>query len=202
MYADLRSYADSGVVIHEYGSASTDEFKFVTRFNRSPRRFFLESSGGQYVIWGAPDAFHTWTKVTGEQYDYPNPNNTPALTMSGAQTRGVSAIVPPLLYAKAALGSVFDNFTDQTVDGIDTIGSHRCHRILGTTRDVYAATGREVNVRKLTVWIDVDSLLIRQVREEWKPLPGQRSRNTVVYEPQANPTIDETRFRFAPPKPR
>ena len=66
MYAELRSYADTGVVIHEYGASSTDEFKFVTRFNRSPRRFYLEYSSGQFVIWGDPDAFRTWTKVTGD----------------------------------------------------------------------------------------------------------------------------------------
>jgi uncharacterized protein DUF2092 len=200
MYGDLRSYADTGVAIHEYGSATTDEFKFVTRFNRSPRRFYLESSGGEYIIWADPDAFHTWAKLTGDQYDYPNPNNAPAIALSGQQTHGASNVVPPLLYSKAALGGVFQNFTDQTVDGIETVGGHRCHRILGTTRDVYAATGREVNVRKLTVWIDADSLLIRKVREEWKPLPGQRSRNTYVFEPQANPTIDDSRFRFTPPR--
>jgi outer membrane lipoprotein-sorting protein len=202
MYGDLRSYADTGVMINEYGASTTDEFKFVTRFNRSPRRFYLESSNGQSVIWADTDAFHTWTKVTGEQYDYPNPNNAPAITMSGPQTHGVSGIIPPLLYSKAPLGSLFNNFTDPIVDGIEMINGHRCHRILGTTRDVYAATGKEVNVRKLTVWIDVDSLLIRKVREEWRPLPGQRSRSTFVYEPQANPAIDESRFRFTPPTPR
>jgi outer membrane lipoprotein-sorting protein len=202
LYADLRSYADTGVVIAEYGSSSRDEFKFVTRFSRSPRRFYLESSAGQFVIWGDPDAFHTWTKLTGDQYDYPNPNNSPAIALSAQQTHGVSGIVPPLLYSKAALGGVFRNFTDAADDGTETIGGHQCHRILGTTRDVYSATGREVNVRKLTVWIDADSALIRQVREEWRPLPGQRSRNTYVYEPQANPSIDDSRFRFTPPGPK
>jgi outer membrane lipoprotein-sorting protein len=202
MYGELRSYADTGVMIHEYGSSSTDEYRFVTRFNRSPRRFYLDSSGGQFVVWGDSDAFHTWTKATDDQHDYPNPNNSPALTMSGVQTHGATGIIPPLLYSKAALYNVFDNFTDQTVDGIETVGGHRCHRILGTTRDVYAATGRENNVRKLTVWIDVDSLLIRKVRQEWKPLPGQRSRDTFLYEPQANPAIDDSQFRFSPPKAR
>lgn len=201
MYGALRSYADTGVVISEYGAATTDEFKFVTRFSRAPRRFYLESSGGQFVIWGDPDAFHTWTKVTGDQYDYPNPNNAPAIALSGQQTHGISSVVPPLLYSKAALGGVFSNFTDATVDGIETVGGRRCHRILGTTRDVYATTGREVNIRKLTVWIDVDSLLIRRAREEWKSLPGQRSRITYVYEPQANPAIDDSQLRFSPQRP-
>src|SRR5260370_39611333 len=65
IYADLRSYADTGVMINEYGSASTDEFKFVTRFNRSLRRFFLQASHRQHGIWGDPAALPTKTRGTG-----------------------------------------------------------------------------------------------------------------------------------------
>jgi len=51
----------------------------------------------------------------------------------------------------------------------------------------------------MTVWIDAESLLIRRVVEEWKPLPGQVNRVTTTFEPQANPTLDESRFKFTPP---
>jgi outer membrane lipoprotein-sorting protein len=57
----------------------------------------------------------------------------------------------------------------------------------------------EVNVRKMTTWIDAESLLIRKVVEQWKTLPGQISRMTTTFEPEANPALDESRFRFAPP---
>lgn len=201
-YAALRSYADTGVVIHEYGASATDQFKFATRFTRAPRHFYLELEGGRYVIWADPGAFHTWWRDTGLQTDYPNPNNSPAITQSGQQARGVNDKIPTLLYTSAALGGSFVNFSDRVVDGTETLSGHACQRISGTARDVYGATGRESNVRKMTVWIDLESLLIRKVLEEWKPLPGQRSRMTTLFEPQANPTIDESRYRFTPPAPR
>jgi outer membrane lipoprotein-sorting protein len=205
MYVALRSYVDTGVVLYESGS-SKDRHTFTTLLNRSPRRFvldFVKAGGDRYVVWGDPDAFHTWWKTTGQQFDYPNPDNTPALSQSGAHNYGVGNKIPTLLYGRAPLLSDFANFTDLEIEGTEDIGNRHCHRLSGTTRDVYAATGREVNVRKMTVWIDVESLLIRRVVEQWKTtLPGDIKRITTTYEPQANPTIDEKRLRFTPPEPR
>jgi outer membrane lipoprotein-sorting protein len=59
-----------------------------------------------------------------------------------------------------------------------------------------------VNVRKLTFWIDTESLLIRKVLEEWKALPGERNRTITTYEPQANPALDDAKFAFKPPAPQ
>jgi hypothetical protein len=205
MYAALRSYADSGVVIKEYGSSTKDRHTFTTAFNRAPRAFVLDFhklGGGQYVIWGDPGAFHAWGSTTGEQYDYPNPDNTAAFNGSGQNTYSVGAKIPALLYAKARLSSDFANFADLTEDGFDDVAGRRCARVLGTARDVYAATGKEVNVRKMTVWIDAESLLIRKVVEQWKGLPGQISRVTTTYEPQANPSLEKSRLQFVPPAPR
>src|SRR5215467_314755 len=85
-YAQLKSYADTGVMVHEYGTSSVDKHTFSTGFNRSPRHFlfdFHKQGGDRYVIWGDPDAFHTWWQATGQQTDYPNPNNAPAISLSG-----------------------------------------------------------------------------------------------------------------------
>jgi outer membrane lipoprotein-sorting protein len=205
MYGELRSYADTGVVVYEYGSSTKDRHTFTTYFNRTPRRFYLDfnkQGGDRYAIWGDADAFHTWWKATGQQFDYPNPDNMPALNGSGRNTSGAGLKIPTLLYSKAALLSDFANFTDAVTDGSEDISGRRCHRVLGTTRDVYGATGKEVNVRKMTVWIDAESLLIRKVVEQWKALPGEISRMTTTFEPQANPTLDESRFRFSPPAPK
>jgi outer membrane lipoprotein-sorting protein len=204
-YGELRSYADTGVVIEEYGADSKDRHTFGTYFNRTPRRFsfdFRKEGGDRYVIWGDPDAFHTWWKTTGVQEDYPNPNNVTAFTTADAHSYGSGLKIPALLYSKASLQGTFANFSDVVVDGTEDVSGHRCHRLLGTTRDVYAATGREVGVRKLTVWIDAESLLIRKTVEQSKALPGQISRRTTTYEPQANPVLDEGRFRFSPPAPK
>lgn len=200
IYADLKWYEDTGTVISEYGVDSVDKFPFATRFSRTPRHFILDYNpqGARYVIWGDPDAFHTWWKTTGAQYDYPNPNNTGAL--GGGPMRGTSQKIPTLLYAKAPLLSDFSNLTDLVNDGTEAVNGHKCYRLMGITRDVYAATGKEVNVRKMTLWIDAESLLLRKVLEEWKPLPGTRSRVITMFEPRANTPIDEARFAFKPPE--
>src|SRR5206468_3179974 len=103
IYGELRSYADSGVVINEYGTSSTDRHTFTTTFVRTPRHFLLDfrkQAGDRFVIWGDPDAFHTWWKATGGRSDYPNPNNSSAISMSGQNSAGVSGKIPPLLYPK------------------------------------------------------------------------------------------------------
>jgi outer membrane lipoprotein-sorting protein len=114
----------------------------------------------------------------------------------------VSNKIPTLLYAKAQLSSDFGNFRDAAVNGSEEVDGRRCYRLAGWARDVYGGTGNEVNVRKMTVWIDADSRFIRKILEQWQPLPGQVSQKTTTFAPQANPTIDEGRFRFMPPAPR
>src|SRR5436309_2710724 len=77
-YAALRSYADTGIVLNEFGTATKERYRFTTFINRAPRRFYFDfqkESGDRYVIWGDPDVFHTWWKTTGLQDDYPNPSN-------------------------------------------------------------------------------------------------------------------------------
>jgi outer membrane lipoprotein-sorting protein len=203
LYVGLKSYSDTAVVLNEYGTASTDRFTFTTNFNRVPRHFILDfrkPGGGRYVIWGDPDAFHTWTGGTGQQYDYPNPSNATALTMSSVQTYGAAMGITTLLYGKAKLGGLLNNIADPVLDGTEEISGHRCYRIVGRMSDTYAATSKEVNVRKATIWIETDSSLVRQVKEEWKPLPGQRSRLTTTFQPQINPTIDDSKFKFVAPQ--
>jgi hypothetical protein len=202
MYGALRSYADSGSVEVEYGATSADRHTFTTLFNRAPRRFLFEfrkQGGDRYVIWGDPDAFHNWWKTTGVRSDYPNPSNTGVFTGAGAVTAESAGAIPPLLYAKGALPSILDHFDDASSTGFEEIDGRRCARISGTAKDVYGATGKAVNVRKVTVWIDAQSLLIRRILEERQALPGTRNRTTITFRPVANPTIDEARFRFSPP---
>jgi hypothetical protein len=205
MYAALRTYADSGVVLREYGTGSSkDRHTFTTSFNRVPRRFVLDfrkQGGDRFVIWGDPDAFHTWWQTTGVQSDYPNPNNLPAINQTGYTTVGSSTKIPGLLYGKAALEGLFSNFADPALEGTDEISGRRCYRLVGRSSDFYK-TGHEVNIHKLTVWIDVESLLIRRAQEEWKALPGTISRTTTTFEPQANSVLDDKRLQFVPPAPK
>ena len=200
-YAQLKSYSDTGVVLYQFGADSEDKHSFSTAFNRSPRHLLLDfhkQGGDRYVIWADPDAFHTWWKTTGQQTNYPNPNNTPAISVSDLNSQGTALKIPTLLYAKA-FGAAMLNIADPAVDGNEEMGGRRCHRIIGRMSDVYGATGNEVNIRKVTVWIDTDSFLVRKMVEESKAPPGQRNRKITIYEPRANPTLDDAKLKFIPP---
>ena len=203
MYAALNSYTDSGVVINEFGPANgavTEKHNFTTCFRRAPRAFYFDfkkSGGDRFVIWADPKAFHTWWKTIGSQTDYPNPSNTGAFVTADPNTLGSAVKIPSLLY-KGALAGAFSHFTDAVNDGMEDIGGHKCYRLVGTAKDVYGATGRETNIRKMTVWIDAESLLIRKVVEVPKDVPtGYVNRVTTTFEPEANPTIDESKFKFS-----
>jgi outer membrane lipoprotein-sorting protein len=52
----------------------------------------------------------------------------------------------------------------------------------------------------MTVWVDTSTSLLLQVREEWKAPGGGVNRITTTYQAQANPTLDEAKFRFTPPE--
>jgi outer membrane lipoprotein-sorting protein len=203
-YVGLKSYSDTGIVLSEYGSSSKDRHTFATYFNRAPRHFYFDfhkQNGDRYVIWGDPDAFHVWVATTGQQYDYLNPNNSPAINQSGFQTAGSATKVPALLYGRDLLLGIFTNFADAVLDGTEDSGGRKCYRLLGKSSEFYG-TGQEVNIHRLTVWIDAESFFIRKALEEWKTVPGQISRVTTIFEPQINPTLDDSKFRFAPPKPK
>jgi len=202
VYAALDSYSDTGVVVHEYGTSSQDQHTFNTSFKRNPRGFLLDfhkQGGDRYVIWGEPEAFHTWWKTTGQQYDYKNPNNASAISGSSQNTSGAALKIPTLLYGKSSLAAALLNMEGPAVSGTENLGGGRCYRVTGRASDRYSASGAEVNVHRITLWVDAESLLIRQVVEEWTPLPGQRSRLITTYQPQANPALTVDAVRFIPP---
>ncbi len=207
-YGQLHSYSDSGVLLQEYGAAqspSRERSQFTTWFNRAPRRFhfeFRKAGGDRLVIWGDPGAFHTWWKATGVTADYPNPNNLPAINLSDFPTSGAVTKIPTLLYPKAALLGALTHFTDLTLAATEDLAGHRCYRLTGTSSDLYGQTGKAVNTRRLTVWIDASSMLIRQISEEYPVVAGQIHRITTSFEPQTDPALPEAGFGFTPPVQR
>jgi hypothetical protein len=203
VYGAMTSYADSGTVSYEYSPTAHDEHTFHTAFNRAPRHFLLDfrkGSGDRIVITGDPDAFHAWWKATGQVTDYPNPKNTGAITLNEFPTNAVSTKIPTLLYAKAELPGALAHFVPERDGGLEPCGDKKCHRLEGDTSDVYAGTGKQVNVRKLTVWIESDTYLVRRITEEAPAPPGALNRTTTSFIPQANPTLADEVFRFTPPK--
>lgn len=205
VYGALNTYADSGVVLYEYGAAtspSSSHHSFATRFMRAPRHFlfdFHKDGGDRFVVWADPDAFHTWWKGAGQKADYPNPNNLPAISLSEFPTSGVITKVPVLLYPKAPLTGVLSHFTNFTLEGTEPLAGHSCYKLAGRSSDLYGQTTREVNLRKVTVWIDADSSLVRQIREESAATGNSINRITTTYEPKANAALEAAAFAFAPP---
>ena len=201
-YAALSSYSDSGTVIVDLSASAQDRHTFTTLFKRAPRHFlfdFRKQGDDRYVVWGDPDAFHTWWKEIDQQSDYPNPQNIDAINLSDFQTAGSVNKIAMLLYPKASLVGALTHFADAALDGTEDVGGQRCFRLVGRTSDLYGATGKEVNIRKLTLWIDAKTALVRQIREEAKAAPGLMNRMTTTYVPVANPTLADGQFTFAPP---
>lgn len=206
-YAALQSYADSGTVLNEFGANPKNPSKEVHHFRtnfRRPRSFLFDfvkhNAADRYVVWGDDQAFHGWWRTTGVQYDYPKGQGSGAFSGAATQTKGSILLIPPLLFTGAGLSGTLTQFGDAEDDGKEAINGHDCFRIVGVAKDLYQ-TGKEVNVRKVTVWIDVKTMLIRRVFED-TPRGGVAtwvSRFYTTFEPAANPRLADTVFKFTPP---
>jgi outer membrane lipoprotein-sorting protein len=202
VYAALTSYSDTGTLLNEYGPTSHEEYSFATYFTRAPRHFMFDyrKPSDRIVIWGDPDAFHVWWKATGQVSEYPNPKNTGALTLNEYPTSGAITKIPPLLYSKAGLAGAIPNFEPERLAGMEDVAGNKCYRLEGTTSDAYAQTGKKVDARNVTVWIDSTSYLVRKILEDRPAVPGTLNRITTTFNPQANPKLNDDSFKFAPPK--
>ena len=127
-------------------------------------------------------------------------NQPAALQRAAASTAGASILIPSLLFSKANLPGTILPIEEAADAGFETVDGHRCHKITGIASEYYR-TGRQTNVRKVTVWIDAGTLLIRKVFEDTPEgyLPGSYSRLTVTIDPQANPAIEDGAFEFKVP---
>ena len=92
--------------------------------------------------------------------------------MNEYPTNAVSSKIQSLLYGKANLPSAFQNFLPECDAGLEPCGDRSCHRLEGGTSDFYLGSGKQVNVRKLTVWIEADTYLVRKVIED---VPSSKS---------------------------
>jgi outer membrane lipoprotein-sorting protein len=203
VYAALTSYSDTGTVLKEYTQTSRDETRFSTYFTRAPRHFLFDyrkPAGDRLVVWGDPEAFHAWWKATAQVTEYPNPNNTNAITLNDFPTGGAVTKIPPLLYSKASLPGAMQRFEPKPMAATDDVVGHKCYRLEGTTSDTYGTTGNQVNVRNLTVWIDASSYLVRKILEQAPAAPGTLNRVTTTFDPQANPKLNDQLFQFAAPR--
>lgn len=215
-YAALNSYADSGTVVDE-SKGFRDRFTFRTLQTRQPRNFLLDFryAGSDYdngfklegnertVLWMQNGELQTWSSKTQEHETYPEDGGrqVDALTGASSGTRGISVLVPSLIYTKANMASVVRAAEDAVAAGTETIGGRSCLKVIGVERWRYP-NGRVTGVRPITLWIDAETYLIRKILEDTpKDSPrGVISRRVVTLEPHANPPLETSRFTFVVPE--
>lgn len=207
-YTSLKSYSDTGVVLDQSapGTANVYRHTFKTYF-RAPRNFFFEfradprAGGHRIVIWCDGGDFQMWQSSTGQYTSYPRGTATLPFQQSAAHTRGAVALIPGLIYAGSGLVSAYNEFGDAELAGSEVVTGRHTHKLIGVARSVYPATHRETNVRRATVWIDDQNQLLRKIFEDTpKGMPATAIINiTTTLEPQANPQLDDSVFRFTVP---
>lgn len=215
-YAALNSYADSGTVVDE-SKGFRDRFTFRTLQTREPRNFLLDfryagadydngfkiAGGARTVIWMQAGHLQTWNSETQAHDVYPEDGGRQVEAIKGASvgTRGVSVLVPSLIYIKANLASVVQATEEAVAAGTETIGGRPCLKVTGIERWRYPS-GQVTGVRPITIWIDAETYLIRKVLEDTpKDSPrGSLSRRIFTFEPKANPQIEGKHFDFTIPE--
>jgi outer membrane lipoprotein-sorting protein len=207
-YAALKSYADTGTVDTEIGPPEgvlREHHTFKTAY-RAPRHFLFdfvrEDNADRFVVWADDEAFHTWWQATGVAETYPKGEAAGAFVAGEEPTEHALMQLSPWLFPHADLTGPLTEFGGASLAGTEPIDGHSCYKLAGVGKSVYRATGRVVNVRRMTVWIDVQTLLVRRVFEDTAEggAASTLNRTTATFDPQVNPTLDDARFVFTPPK--
>ncbi|MFO1467418.1 MAG: DUF2092 domain-containing protein [Steroidobacteraceae bacterium] len=204
VYAALKTYTDSGVVDREYGQVadpSHEHHTFHTAF-RSPRKFLFDfvraGNVDRYIAWGDGANFHSYWKSTGSTSDYPKGQGANAFLSGFSPTYTSIVKIAPWLFPGAGLVGTLTEFQPVSVAGTEKIDGHDCLKLVGKAQSVYGATGHISDVRATSVWIDVQSFLVRRIFED-RTEGKVASRTTTSFDPRANPEIDDAVFQVTPP---
>lgn len=209
VYTALKSYSDTGTVLFEFGPAaslSTERHVFRTYY-RAPRHYFFDftedkkAGGERHVIWSDDESFHAWHSLIGVETTYPKGQGGGAFAVASVGTAGSIMKIAPLLFPRADLAGTLTEAAELVDAGFEIVGGRRCHKLTGVAKSVYAKTGHETNVRRITIWIDAETMLVRKVFEDTPKggIAGNVLRYTTTFEPVANPHLDDSKFRFVVP---
>jgi len=207
-YGTLRSYSDTVTVITEDGprvATIVERHKIRTHY-RAPRQFFFQfdedprAGAERFVIWCDGGDFNSWWSTTRVHEVYTNGRGTVAFALGGPPTRGSTLFMAPLLFPKAQMKGPLVNLHAARLAGTETLGSHQTHRIEAEERSAYA-NGNGAQVRRTTLWLDVESRLLRKVVQETpdNSVGFATSRITLLIEPDVTEITDPARFRFTVP---
>jgi outer membrane lipoprotein-sorting protein len=208
LYPTLKSYADSGVVLSEFAPSSSYTHTFKTYF-KAPRQFLFEfnadvrSGGRRIVIWCDGGDFQSWDSSLGIHNTYARGSDTTVAAFGAVSstTGGAVGMIPSLIFAGSGLVATVGELHEYSVEKTEDIGGRPAHKVVGVARSSYPRTQRETNVRRAAVWIDSETRLVRKVFDDTAVgLPTWAvNRTTITYDSQANPALDDARFRFTVP---
>jgi outer membrane lipoprotein-sorting protein len=207
-YGSLKSYADTGTVLYEGTGSTVLHHTFKTYF-RAPRHLYFEfnedkaDGGSRLVLWGEGQDFQTWSSDGGVHNVYPKGQGRTAFVAATYPTNGVATLIPSLLFPNVGLVSTIAEMGDTTSAGSEAVAGRPAQKLTGIAQSTYG-TGYVHNVRRVALWIDPDTLLVRKFFQDTPKgygsgAPGSRLRITVTFEAQANPTLDDSKFKFTPP---
>ncbi len=134
-----------------------------------------------------------WSTTGNTSHRGRNPN---VFALASYPTKGCAVQIPPLLFQKAAMRGPIAGLSKYQVAGTEGVNGRPCYKLVGELALAYK-TGAVTDAHPTMVWIDVETLLVRKVFED-ASTAGGLSTTTTTFEPQANPDLDDSRFRFKP----
>jgi outer membrane lipoprotein-sorting protein len=209
-YAALKTYSDTGTVTTEYlgpgdsGSPLVERHTFNT-FYRAPRQFFFEFAMDpkvgeeRVVVWSDGTDFNSWWSATKVHDTYPKGQGANAFALAAFPSKNSITQISPLLFAQAGLHGPLTDLKVLRSDQTENVNGHRCYKVVGEVGLSYG-TGAVTNLRPTTVWIDAESLLVRKILEDTPKNASGTDRTTTEFEPKADPQIEDSHFKFTPPK--
>jgi outer membrane lipoprotein-sorting protein len=198
-YAGLDSYRDAiGVnVIAEGDAAPARRLLVDTAFERPGLfRFRLHEIGDAagddhrliYVVWSDGQGVRSWSAANGWVREFSSIEH--ALGGPTGISYQTATRIPALLMPEMLWGSGMRHLKDAVLLGEESIDHHDCFKLEATTGG---------SDRRLTLWLDKRSFLLRQIYDARRRDDGSIIQMTAIYAPQGNPEVFANEFEFEPP---
>jgi outer membrane lipoprotein-sorting protein len=201
LYAESRSYRDTGIVEVDYfGEDGTrqagDRRPFATAFLRPDRfRFDFrdESSarGDLYVIWADSEGVRSWRSIQPQVERWPSLADAvnAATGISGGSAHLMANLLLPVI---GGIGP--DSLAEVRVVGEEVIGEQPCWRL--------EARGwlSFMSESPMSFWVGKETPHLRRVSYRFD-IPGAASRTTITLTPEVDVELEPGAFVFTPPHP-
>ncbi|HUQ99044.1 MAG TPA: hypothetical protein VM166_06280 [Gemmatimonadaceae bacterium] len=212
-YAALNTYADVGTVTVNTGGF-VDRAKFRT-YRRKPRDFFYEftqisTSGsggsipmkGHLILWMRNGNLEKWDEQGKLHESFPAGvrNQITPIANLESTTAGASSIIAALLFQKVGIVSALEELVTTSLAGTENLRGTKTYKIMGIAQSTYPS-GKTFNVRPVTIWVDAQTYLIRQVLIDTPKsyAVGSIRQITITFDPQVNPPLDDSKFQYRIP---